>query len=123
EAGTVAEALKILETIEPEAALLDIQLPDGSGHKVLEEIRSRGLGTAAVMITGNVDVENTLAALRGGAVDFIGKPIRLEELRITLNNVLELRSLRREVAAARRGNSAIGDFSAIIGESFAIKKA
>lgn len=123
EAGSAGEALKILETEEPDAALLDIQLPDGSGLDILEAIRSRGLQTAAIMITGSVDVGNTLAALRGGALDFIGKPIRLEELRVTLNNVLEIRSLRREVAAARRENSATGDFSAVIGESSAIKKA
>jgi DNA-binding NtrC family response regulator len=122
EAASAGEALKILEMEEPDAALLDIQLPDGSGLDVLETIRSRGLQTAAIMITGNVDVGNTLAALRGGALDFIGKPIRLEELRVTLSNVLEIKSLRQEVAAARRENSAIGDFSAVIGESSAIRK-
>ncbi len=74
------------------------------------------------MVTGNVDVENTIASLRGGAHDFIGKPIRLEELRVTLRNALETRQLRREVKHARRERSSELGFAQIIGESATIKK-
>ncbi len=54
------------------------------------------------MITGNVQVDNTISALRGGAYDFIAKPINLEELRITIRNAIETRHLRREVAQTRK---------------------
>jgi DNA-binding NtrC family response regulator len=75
------------------------------------------------MITGNVDVEHTVAALRGGAHDFIGKPVRLEELRVTLRNAAETRDLRREVKQARDERKRGFDFSEIIGGSDAMKKA
>ncbi len=122
EAGSVAEALAAFEREEPGVVLLDIDLPDGSGLDVLSEIKERFPDTIAVMITGNVDVENTIAAMRGGAHDFIGKPIRLEELRVTLRNALETRRLRREVKQSRQSKSDFG-FSNIIGESAAIKRA
>lgn len=122
EAGSVAEAKTLFEREEPSVVLLDIDLPDGSGLDVLSEIKEKFPDTIAVMVTGNVDVENTVAALRGGAHDFIGKPIRLEELRVTLRNALETRQLRREVKQAKLGNVEFG-FSNIIGESSAIKKA
>ncbi|MGI9036909.1 MAG: sigma 54-interacting transcriptional regulator [Pyrinomonadaceae bacterium] len=75
------------------------------------------------MITGNVDVKNTIAALRGGAHDFIGKPIQLEELRVTLRNALEIRDLRREVQQSRQMRAERFGFEQIIGESAALKKA
>src|SRR5213078_2639613 len=89
EAETVAGGKKAFADEEPAIALLDIDLPDGSGLDILSDIKSQSPETIAVMITGNVDVENTVAALRGGAHDFIGKPVRLEELRVTLRNAAE----------------------------------
>jgi DNA-binding NtrC family response regulator len=123
EAGTIAEARTVFEREEPSVVLLDIDLPDGSGLDMLGEIKEKFPDTIAVMITGNVDVENTIAALRGGAHDFIGKPIRLEELRVTLRNALETHQLRREVKQARRERNVDFGFSNIIGESEAIKRA
>jgi two-component system response regulator AtoC len=123
EAGSVAEARTVFEREEPSVVLLDIDLPDGSGLDVLNEIKEKFPDTIAVMITGNVDVENTIAAMRGGAHDFIGKPIRLEELRVTLRNSLETHQLRREVKQARRERNVEFGFENIIGDSPAISRA
>ena len=122
EADSVASAKKMFADEEPGIVLLDIDLPDGSGLDVLNEIKEISPDTIAVMITGNVDVANTVAALRGGAHDFIGKPVRIEELRVTLRNALETHSLRREVKAARTERARGFSFSEIIGESEPIKK-
>ncbi len=101
EAGTVAEATKIFEEEEPSVVLLDIELPDGSGLDVLTRIKAKSPDSIVIMVTGSVDVPNTVSALRGGAHDFIGKPIKLEELRVTLSNALETQALRREVRQTR----------------------
>ncbi len=122
EAATISEARAAFDAEEPSVVLLDIDLPDGSGLDVLNEIKEKSPETIAVMITGNVAVENTIAALRGGAHDFIGKPVRLEELRVTLRNAVETRQLRREVKQARSERSREFNFSQIIGESATIKK-
>src|ERR1043166_3070253 len=123
EADSVKEAKKVFTDEEPGIALLDIDLPDGSGLDILTWIKEQSPETIAVMITGNVDVENSVAALRGGAHDFIGKPVRLEELRVTLRNAAETRDLRREVRRARTERKRGFDFSEIVGESVAMKKA
>ena len=81
---------------------MDIDLPDGSGLDVLRQINQQRPESIAIMITGNVQVDNTISALRGGAYDFIGKPINLEELRVTIRNGIEARHLRREVEQVRR---------------------
>jgi DNA-binding NtrC family response regulator len=122
EAGSAAEAVKQFHTELPAAALLDIDLPDGSGLDVLREIKHEHPEAIAIMITGNVQVDNTISALRGGAYDFIGKPINLEELRVTLRNAIETRQLRREVAQVRKERARDFNFSQIVGESPAMKK-
>ncbi len=123
EADSVASARKMFEDEEPPIVLLDIDLPDGSGLDVLIEIKEQSPDTVVVMISGNVDIENTVAALRGGAHDFIGKPVRVEELKVTLRNAIETRQLRREVRQARDERKRGFSFSEIIGESDAMKKA
>jgi two-component system, NtrC family, response regulator AtoC len=123
EAGTIADAAQILQADNPPVILLDIQLPDGSGLDFLSEIKKDHRDTVVVIITGNVDVHSTISALRGGAHDFIEKPIRLEELRVTLRNALELRQLRRVVEQTRLERQKDFSFAQIIGESDCISKA
>ena len=122
EAGTVQEAVRQFKVDLPAAVLLDIDLPDGSGLDVLRELKREHPESIVIMITGNVQVDNTISALRGGAYDFIGKPINLEELRITIRNALETRHLRREVAQARKERAREFNFSQIVGDSPAMKK-
>ncbi len=122
-AANLAEARRAFHEEEPNVVLLDIDLPDGSGLDFLTEIKAEQSEAIVVMITGNVDVKSTIAALRGGAHDFIGKPVRLEELRVTLRNALEVGSLRREVKQARRERAEKFGFEQIIGESAPVRKA
>ena len=122
EAGSVAEGLAQFHADLPAAVLLDIDLPDGSGLDVLREIKHEHAETIVIMITGNVHVGNTISALRGGAYDFIGKPINLEELRITIRNAIETRHLRREVEQVRKERAREFNFAQIVGESPAMKK-
>ncbi|HEU0252545.1 MAG TPA: response regulator, partial [Pyrinomonadaceae bacterium] len=122
EAGSVAQARTQFESEQPAAVLLDIDLPDGSGLDVLRKIHEDRPECIVIMITGNVKVDNTIAALRGGAYDFIGKPISLEELRVTIRNGLEARHLRREVEQVKKDRAREFNFRQIVGESPAMKK-
>jgi DNA-binding NtrC family response regulator len=122
EAGSVAEALAQFNAELPAAVLLDIDLPDGSGLDVLKQIKHERPESIVIMITGNVQVENTISALRGGAYDFIGKPLSLEELRVTIRNAIEARHLRREVEQARKEREREFNFGQIVGDSPAMKK-
>jgi len=122
EAGTVAAAVSTFETEEPSAVLLDIDLPDGSGLDALREIKGRKADAVVIMITANVLVRNTISALRGGAYDFIGKPVNLEELRVTIRNGIEASQLRREVTQVRRERARQFSFDQIIGRSPAVER-
>src|SRR6266571_2150095 len=122
EAETGSGALAAFEAESPAAILLDINLPDASGLEVLRKIRQRQPDAVAIMITANVLVDETIAALRGGAYDFIGKPINLEELHVAIRNGIEASRLRREVNLFRRERAQQFNFEQIIGESPAMRE-
>jgi two-component system, NtrC family, response regulator AtoC len=122
EAATAGAALAAFESETPAAVLLDINLPDGSGLDVLRKVRQREPDAVIIMITANVLVDETIAALRGGAYDFIGKPINLEELHVAIRNGIEASRLRREVNLMRRERSQKFSFDQIIGQSPAIRE-
>jgi DNA-binding NtrC family response regulator len=117
EAGSIAEGLELLDAEHPPVVLLDINLPDGSGLDALSDIKRRQPDSVTIMITGNVDVQNTITALRRGAYDFISKPIKLEELEVTIRNAVESQSLRREIGAIRREQRREFSFDQIVGSS------
>ena len=102
EAETGAAALAAIVTEQPAAVLLDINLPDSSGLDLLREIKPRSPQTAVIMITAETLYENAVAALRGAADDFIGKPINLEELRFALDKALKLKRQGRAPEAVSR---------------------
>jgi two-component system response regulator AtoC len=122
EAETVSAALAAFEAETPVAVLLDINLPDGSGLDVLRKIRQRQQDAVVIMITANVLVDETIAALRGGAYDFIGKPINLEELQVAIRNGIEAGRLRKEVNLYRAERAQQFSFDQIIGESPAMRE-
>ena len=117
EAETVSAALAAFEAEAPAAVLLDINLPDGSGLDVLRKVRQQQQDAVVIMITANVLVDDTIAALRGGAYDFIGKPINLEELHVAIRNGIEANRLRKEVTLFRRERAQQFSFDQIVGDS------
>ena len=122
EAETASVALASFQSETPAAVLLDINLPDGSGLEVLRKMRQREPDAVVIMITANVLVDETIGALRGGAYDFIGKPINLEELQVAIRNGIEACRLRREVKLMRRERAQQFSFAQIIGQSSAIRE-
>lgn len=82
EFGTAEEGLARIRSESPDLVLLDLHLPDRSGHEVLEEIRSDP-GTRllpVVMLTGRATVSEKMRAQAEGVTDFIPKPFSQEEL-------------------------------------------
>lgn len=117
EVGSVAAGVAAFDAERPAAVLLDINLPDGTGLDMLSEIKRHQPDAVVIIMTGSVTVADTIAALRGGAYDFIGKPINLEELQVTIRNGIEAQSLRKEVRSIRRERAREFSLDQIIGQS------
>jgi two-component system, NtrC family, response regulator AtoC len=117
DAGSVAGGVAAFDAERPAAVLLDINLPDGTGLDMLLEIKRNQPDAVVIIMTGNVTVADTIAALRGGAYDFISKPINLEELQVTIRNGIEAQSLRKQVRSIRRERAREFSLDQIIGQS------
>jgi two-component system, repressor protein LuxO len=97
-AGSLAEARERIEARAPDAIVIDVGLPDGSGIDLLKEIRAKGLPTEALVVTVSGSMKLAVEAMREGAYDFLVKPFDRERLTVTLRNALERRKLAGAVA-------------------------
>jgi DNA-binding NtrC family response regulator len=73
-AATLKEGLAVVESGAADLVVTDLKLPDGTGLDVINAIRSRRPTLPIIMITSYSSVESAVAALRGGAADYVIKP-------------------------------------------------
>ncbi|HEY6050127.1 MAG TPA: HD domain-containing phosphohydrolase [Thermoanaerobaculia bacterium] len=104
ESGTAEDALRKLRERQPDLVLLDIGLPDRSGHEVLEEIRADPLTRLlpVVMLTGQATREEKLRAGREGVTDFLAKPVQADELVPRVRSLVMLKHFADEHEHAER---------------------
>jgi DNA-binding response OmpR family regulator/dethiobiotin synthetase len=99
-ASSLEEARQLLNQEIPEVLCLDLQLPDGSGLDLLEEIRSAGKTFPVVIISGHYSKQNRDRAARLGVSGFFSKPFVLQDLHKLLDSLLEEPASYIEVNAA-----------------------
>jgi two-component system, repressor protein LuxO len=97
-AGTVAEALRQVHNGPWHAALVDLNLPDGSGFEVMQALLRAHPGCSVVVITAEDSLDNAVRASEAGAFDYIEKPVEAERLLVTLRNALQASQLNQRVA-------------------------
>ena len=103
EAASIAEAKQILAEAPVDLALIDPNLPDGSGIVLANEIKRKRPITQTIVITGQPSLERAVEAIRAGAADFIAKPLDLDELNERVKLALNKhKSDRRRVSRLRR---------------------
>src|SRR5499425_1286938 len=74
----------------------DVVMPAKDGLAFLEELRSLGIATPVVMMSGQAHIEMAVRATKLGALDFLEKPISTEKLLLTVENALKLQRLEAE---------------------------
>lgn len=89
------EALERLRSQSFFLVITDISMPGLSGIELLARIRSDYPGTDVAVITGHLDVDFAIQALKCGAYDYFRKPFRFEEVLNTVRRVEEQQELRR----------------------------
>lgn len=100
EAESCAAAREQLETAPPDAALVDISLPDGNGLDVLRNIREHDPEIPVVILTGQGTIELAVRAMSQGARNFLTKPVELNALAAVLQRELQNRRYRQQSLAA-----------------------
>jgi DNA-binding NtrC family response regulator len=114
------EGAQVLERGEIDLVLTDLRMPGMSGSELLRLVVSRYPSVPVIVLTGHGTVEDAVEAMRGGAYDFITKPVNLDHLSILAKRALERRELVKrneelleEVETQRRTSTIIGKSPAI----------
>jgi len=115
-ARSLTEARTQLDKQPPDVVLLDLNLPDGPGMTLLDELDPAS-SPAVVLITGQASVGTAVEALRRGLTDYLTKPVDLARLRTILSDIARTRELKPEIAALRSDLPARGSFGTLVGRS------
>src|ERR1700686_5205944 len=89
-----ARALELIRAEHFDVIFSDVVMPGKDGISFLEDLKSTGVTTPVVMISGQASVEMAVRATRLGAVDFLEKPLSTEKLLVTIENVPRLQHLK-----------------------------
>ncbi|RUM87117.1 MAG: sigma-54-dependent Fis family transcriptional regulator [Thermodesulfatator sp.] len=88
------EALAVIPGFEPNLVITDLKMPGISGIELMEKIKAERPETDFIMLTAFASVENAVAAMKCGAIDYLTKPLKNpDELRISVEKVLERQAL------------------------------
>jgi two-component system LytT family response regulator len=93
--SSVASGIEAIERIQPDILLLDIQMPDGSGFDLLEQVETRNF--EVVFVTAHQ--EYAIRAIKTSALDYLLKPVELSELKNTLENAITSLDNKKDLSA------------------------
>lgn len=126
EAADTVEASRKLDASHFDVVILDNIMPGKNGVDWLAEQRSIGFFADTILMTAFADLETAIMALRAGAVDFVLKPFRSNQILNAVSRCLDRMRLQRENFVLRYELRATSDHillrDKLIGESSAIRK-
>ncbi|MCD4676505.1 MAG: response regulator, partial [Desulfobacula sp.] len=92
-AGNGIEALEVLNRVKIGCIFTDINMPLMNGLELAEKVRQKESTLPVVVMTGYPSLENSIQTLKNGVVDYLIKPVNLEQMELTLKRILREREL------------------------------
>jgi DNA-binding NtrC family response regulator len=114
--SNVTEAIATLNRESFELILTDFRMPDGNGIELAEQARKICPTTVVMIMTAYADVTSTIEAMRIGVIDYLLKPLNVEQLLKKISVIDEQKSLQLEVRDLRSRVNSI-DASHLLGKS------
>src|SRR5215207_8829182 len=121
-AQSVPEALQVLAQEEVDLIISDYRMPGLTGLEFLSLLAREGYDIPLIMLTGYASIEHAVASIKAGAIDYITKPIRPEQLKLAVDQALEFVRLRKENELLRREVMEFRNERQIVGESHALRR-
>ncbi len=120
-AESAAAALALLDAQPWDVVLTDLRMPRMDGVALMREIKRAFPGVDVILMTAHGTVESAVAAMHEGAVDYLTKPFRFQELDARLRRLAEVRLTRAQLSRLR-GILDTGGVGGIIGRSPTMRK-
>src|SRR6476659_2469582 len=121
-AANVVEALQALAREHVDLIISDYRMPGLTGLEFLSLLQREGYDVPLIMLTGYASIEHAVAAIKAGAIDYITKPVKPQQLELAGEKALEFVRLRRENETLRRDVMQFRNERQIIGDSVAIRR-
>lgn len=86
------DALEIVRSDMPDVVLLDFKMPGMDGVEVLKRIKAIDSTIEVIMLTGHGDIQSIEEAVKGGAYEYIMKPINIKDLIMKIDSAKKKRS-------------------------------
>jgi two-component system, NtrC family, response regulator AtoC len=118
-AESLQDARLLVKQFEPDMALLDMRLPDGNGLDLLSDFVARNINT--IVMTAFGDVSDAVNAIKLGAIDYLKKPIDLEELLLIIQKNEKTTDLQTSLDYSRQRDTIVNESVQLIGESAAMQ--
>lgn len=119
EATSARAGITAVQEEEPDAMLMDLVMPGGSGLDALPELRAVAADLPIVMMSGRASLSEAVKATKLGAFHFLEKPLSPEALLLTIRSALELRQARELNQALRKE---LGGEEEMVGSSPAMRQ-
>jgi DNA-binding NtrC family response regulator len=120
-AGTCAEAERVWRVAEPDAAVLDYDLPDGNAIGLLPRLKSLDPTAPIIILTGHGSIDLAVDTVKLGAEHFLTKPANLSALALLIQRSLE-NQRNQQKQMAEKVRHARGSMNPFLGTSAAILK-
>lgn len=119
---SVPEALQVLERGGVDLIISDYRMPGLTGLEFIQLLTREGYDIPLIMLTGHASIEHAVASIKAGAIDYITKPVRPQQLELAVDQALEFVRLRRENEALRKEVMQFRNERQILGDSAAIRR-
>lgn len=96
--GSAPQLLQAKPPQVPSCLVLDIRLPGASGLDLQSDLAKANIQTPIIFITGHADVPMTVRAMKGGAIDFLTKPVRDQDILDAVQAAIERDRKRRDLS-------------------------
>ena len=116
---SLQDARAIAKQFAADLVLLDMRLPDGNGLEILAELIAKN--AAVIVMTAFGEISDAVHAIKQGAVDYLKKPIDLEELLLSVQKVETATSQSNSLDYSRQRNAHAVEGVEMLGESLAME--
>ena len=121
-ASSAVEALTRIEDADPLALVSDLKMPDLDGIALMERAHALRRALPVVLVTAHATVETAVEAMRRGALHYLTKPIRYDELAVVLRHAVAGERARRDLERLRGELERAAGFEELVGSSAAMQE-
>src|SRR6185369_3276827 len=115
--GSAEEALKLIETLRPEAVVSDQNLPGLRGIEMLQKMREIDPMIKVILMTGDDSAQTAVQAMKAGAYDYVTKPVAMAELNLLLERAVGVKRMEQTLQFHQEREARGAGLKSLIGNS------